>query len=315
MRASIASEQTYRQLTDALQRGVYGPGARLPAERTLAAQYGVSRETLRNALNRLADEHLVESVVGSGWFVAPEVVGEPPSVLQTFTEMARARGLRPTAHVLRRRVRPATLPEADQLRDPAGRRGPGPRPAARDGAHHDLPGRDRAAARPRPLPCATPTWRTARSTRSSRPAATSACTVPSTPSGPRSPTPTSPRSSSVAAGWPVLVGEEVGYTRRRPPRPRRRDPLPRRRVPVPGRPVPPGLSPRGTLRPRRRDGEPAVQVGGERVGALERGEVARSPRGPRARPRGPGGRSRRAARPGRAVVPGGDHQGRARAPR
>ncbi|GAB2587445.1 GntR family transcriptional regulator [Microlunatus antarcticus] len=120
MRASFASEQTYRQLTDALQRGVYGPGARLPAERTLAAQYGVSRETLRNALNRLADEHLVESVVGSGWFVAPEVVGEPPSVLQTFTEMARARGLRPTAHVLRRRVRTATLPEADQLRIPPG---------------------------------------------------------------------------------------------------------------------------------------------------------------------------------------------------
>ena len=120
MRATLASDQTYRQLADALLRGVYGPGARLPAERTLAAQYGVSRETLRNALNRLADEHLLESVVGSGWFVAPEVVGEPPSVLQTFTEMARARGLRPTARVLRRRVRAASLGEADQLRIPPG---------------------------------------------------------------------------------------------------------------------------------------------------------------------------------------------------
>ena len=120
VRVSIASEQTYRQLADALQRGVYGPGDRLPAERTLAAHYGISRETLRNALNRLAAEHLLESVVGSGWFVAPEVVGEPPSVLQTFSEMARARGLRPTAHVLRQRVRPATLAEADQLRVPPG---------------------------------------------------------------------------------------------------------------------------------------------------------------------------------------------------
>ncbi len=92
MRASIASEQTYRQLADALHRGVYAPGDRLPAERTLATRYRVSRETLRNALNRLADEHLLESVVGSGWFVAPEVVGEPPSVLQTFSEMARAAG-------------------------------------------------------------------------------------------------------------------------------------------------------------------------------------------------------------------------------
>jgi GntR family transcriptional regulator len=120
VRVSIASEQTYRQLADALHRGVYRPGDRLPAERTLAGRYGVSRETLRNALQRLAEEHLLESVVGSGWFVAPEVVGEPPSVLQTFSEMARARGLRPTAHVLRRRVRTATLAEADALRVPPG---------------------------------------------------------------------------------------------------------------------------------------------------------------------------------------------------
>ena len=120
MRASIASEQTYRQIADALHHGVYAPGDRLPAERTLATRYGVSRETLRNALNRLADEHLLESVVGSGWFVAPEVVGEPPSVLQTFSEMARARGLRPTAHVLVNEVRAASLAEADQLRVPPG---------------------------------------------------------------------------------------------------------------------------------------------------------------------------------------------------
>jgi GntR family transcriptional regulator len=110
-----ASGQTYAQLTDALRRGVFSPGSRLPAERVLASQFGVSRVTLRNALNRLADEGLLESVLGSGWFVRPQVVGEPPSVLQTFTEMARARGLRPTSHVVTQRVRPATLVEADQL--------------------------------------------------------------------------------------------------------------------------------------------------------------------------------------------------------
>lgn len=107
--------QTYRQLVDALRHGVFAPGARLPAERVLATQYGVSRVTVRNALGRLAEEGRLESVLGSGWFVAPRVVGEPPSVLQTFSEMARARGLRPTARVLVQRVRPATLLEADQL--------------------------------------------------------------------------------------------------------------------------------------------------------------------------------------------------------
>src|ERR1700712_651137 len=116
MQQTGASGQTYRQLADALRHGVFAPGARLPAERTLAAQFGVSRMTLRNALHRLADEGVLESVLGSGWFVAPQGVGEPPSVLQTFTEMATARGLRPTSHVVTQRVRPASLVEADQLR-------------------------------------------------------------------------------------------------------------------------------------------------------------------------------------------------------
>lgn len=120
MRDSSATTQVYRQLSEALRHGAFGPGPRLPAERTLATQYGVSRVTLRNALRRLADEGLLESVVGSGWFVAPQVVGEPPSVLQTFSEMARARGLRPTARIVNQGVRPATLPEADQLRTAPG---------------------------------------------------------------------------------------------------------------------------------------------------------------------------------------------------
>lgn len=107
--------QTYQQLVDALRHGVFAPGTRLPAERALAARFGVSRVTVRNALGRLAEEGRLESVLGSGWFVAPQVVGEPPSVLQTFTEMAVARGLRPTSRVLTQHVRPATLAEAEQL--------------------------------------------------------------------------------------------------------------------------------------------------------------------------------------------------------
>ncbi|HEY0237017.1 MAG TPA: GntR family transcriptional regulator [Friedmanniella sp.] len=115
MQETGASGQTYRQLAHAVRHGVFEAGSRLPAERTLAAQFGVSRVTVRNALHRLSDEGLLESVLGSGWFVTPRVVGEPPSVLQTFTEMAHARGLRPTSHVVRLETRPATLVEAEQL--------------------------------------------------------------------------------------------------------------------------------------------------------------------------------------------------------
>jgi GntR family transcriptional regulator len=111
-----ASGQTYRQLADALRRGVFAAGSRLPGERSLADQFQVSRMTLRKALQRLAEEGVLESVLGSGWFVSPQVVGEPPSVLQTFTEMAAARGLRATSHVLAQHVRPASTEEAGRLR-------------------------------------------------------------------------------------------------------------------------------------------------------------------------------------------------------
>ena len=107
---------TYAQLAEALRRGVYPPSSRLPGERDLAAQLGVSRSTLRQALGRLADEGQLQRSSQRGWFVPQRVVGEPPSILQSFSEMARARGLRATSHILRQELRPATLDEAERLR-------------------------------------------------------------------------------------------------------------------------------------------------------------------------------------------------------
>lgn len=114
-KAGAAVAQTYRRLSEALRRGVYAAGSRLPGERDLAADLGVSRSTLRLALGRLAEENKLERSSQRGWFVRRNVVGEPPSTLQSFSEMARARGLRPQSEVLRRRARPATFEEAEQL--------------------------------------------------------------------------------------------------------------------------------------------------------------------------------------------------------
>ncbi|MGW1341093.1 GntR family transcriptional regulator [Kribbella sp. NPDC002412] len=110
-----AGEVAYGRLTGGLRRGIYAPGSRLPGERGLAEQLGVSRATLRQALVRLADEGLLERSAQRGWFVPEKVVGTPPSVLQSFTEMARARGLRPTSRILDVRERQASLDEAELL--------------------------------------------------------------------------------------------------------------------------------------------------------------------------------------------------------
>lgn len=120
--AGPAAREAYAHLADALRRGIYPEGTRLPGERDLAAQLGVSRTTLRQALGRLAAEGRLQRSSQRGWFVPRRVVGEPPSVLQSFTEMARARGLTPSSHILEQIVRPSTFEEAERLRITPGSR-------------------------------------------------------------------------------------------------------------------------------------------------------------------------------------------------
>jgi GntR family transcriptional regulator len=114
--AGSAADDAYRKLSESLRRGAFPPGGRLPGERQLATSVGVSRSTLRQALNRLAEEGQLDRSAQRGWFVPRQVVGEPPSTLQSFSEMARARGLTPGARVLSQRVRPASFDEGQRLR-------------------------------------------------------------------------------------------------------------------------------------------------------------------------------------------------------
>jgi GntR family transcriptional regulator len=115
MHSRSAQDQAYFALSDAIRRGVYSAAARLPGERVLATELGVSRTTLREALARLESENSLTRSAQRGWFVPRPIVGEPPSTLQSFTEMARARGLRATAEVLSREVRSASIEEAEML--------------------------------------------------------------------------------------------------------------------------------------------------------------------------------------------------------
>lgn len=64
----------YREIADALRSrinaGEFGETRKVPSERNLREQYDVSQMTIRQALGVLRDEGLLESRVGSGWFVA-----------------------------------------------------------------------------------------------------------------------------------------------------------------------------------------------------------------------------------------------------
>ena len=87
----------------------------LPSERDLAQQLGVSRVTLRKALAKLVGDGVVASSPGRGWYACDDVVGEPPNMLLSFTELGRQRGLHAASRVLSSGARPATIDEADLL--------------------------------------------------------------------------------------------------------------------------------------------------------------------------------------------------------
>jgi GntR family transcriptional regulator len=112
----MAVADAYRKVSDLLRRRAFPPGSRLPGERDLAASIGVSRSTLRKALDLMDEEGHLDRSPQRGWFVPPQVVGEPPSTLQSFSEMARSRGLTPGAKILGDQQRPAAFEEARRLR-------------------------------------------------------------------------------------------------------------------------------------------------------------------------------------------------------
>lgn len=84
VRQGNALEDTVARLVQTVRLGVLGPGESLPPERELAALYGVSRDTVREAIRELADAGFLESRRGryGGTFIADPLPRptEPPAV-------------------------------------------------------------------------------------------------------------------------------------------------------------------------------------------------------------------------------------------
>jgi DNA-binding GntR family transcriptional regulator len=104
--------RVYRRIAEEIESGTLQPGARLPSERWFCDDLGVSRATVRRAIEELVANGLVESR-GRGSYVTGEALVEPPNTLMSLSELGRSRGLDATARVLAAEVRPATIDEAD----------------------------------------------------------------------------------------------------------------------------------------------------------------------------------------------------------
>src|SRR5262249_45925319 len=107
-----AYRQIELQLLDLIGEGALAPGDRGPAERELAVRelamrVGVSRMTLRQALDGLVRRGLLERRGGQGTFVAARKVEQDLRVLRSYPDELRGQGVTETTTVLRSGTVPA----------------------------------------------------------------------------------------------------------------------------------------------------------------------------------------------------------------
>ena len=94
--------QIRQEIEQRIMRGAYAPGTMLPSENELAAEFGTTRLTVRNAVNDLVVQGVIRRLQGKGAFVAmlPDADDTPTS--GSFRKMARERGMTAEVRVLAR---------------------------------------------------------------------------------------------------------------------------------------------------------------------------------------------------------------------
>jgi GntR family transcriptional regulator len=104
-------EVRYRAIADELRRrvesGDLAAGALLPSESELSAAYGVSRVTVRKALELLREEGLIDARQGFGWFVAADPVRQSLGRLGTIESQLAELGVGSERRVVGFRFRAA----------------------------------------------------------------------------------------------------------------------------------------------------------------------------------------------------------------
>src|SRR5213596_1666586 len=108
-------QQLQRGLREAIEKRILGPDDALPSERQLAEDLGISRITVRKAIDGLASEGLLVSRQGSGNFVSNRI-DKNFAKLTSFSEDMRARGRNPRSVWLKRAAGSVTPEEALTLR-------------------------------------------------------------------------------------------------------------------------------------------------------------------------------------------------------
>jgi GntR family transcriptional regulator len=107
--------QLFLRIRTDIQSGLVRPGDLLGTEKEIQERYGVSRATVRKALDELARGGQLVRVTGRGTFIAEPPLRVHMPHLLSLTEELRARGITPGARVLAFERVPALAPVAEAL--------------------------------------------------------------------------------------------------------------------------------------------------------------------------------------------------------
>jgi GntR family transcriptional regulator len=118
LKTSRLSVQTEEYLLSVIEHGTFQPGEQLPSENELAAQLGISRPTLREALLNLEQAGVVVRKHGVGTFVAPAYGHRLESGLErleSILELAGRQGMQLKHAALQVQEVPADAELCDRL--------------------------------------------------------------------------------------------------------------------------------------------------------------------------------------------------------
>lgn len=114
----------YRQLLQLLRQqilsGEMAPGARLPTEEELVQRYGLSRGTVRKAIEQLADEGLVRTEQGSGTYVSSVHPSAVPFRFGYAGPAGGDKGSEAVYRIVTKEIIPASVDIAERLSLPFG---------------------------------------------------------------------------------------------------------------------------------------------------------------------------------------------------
>ncbi|MFP3511900.1 GntR family transcriptional regulator [Peribacillus sp. SIMBA_075] len=107
--------QIEEQIKRQIENGEFQAHDALPSEREYAEQFGISRMTVRQAINNLVNDGYLYRQKGRGTFVADKKLEQQLNGLTSFTEDMKARGLNPSSKLLSFEIIPANKKIASEL--------------------------------------------------------------------------------------------------------------------------------------------------------------------------------------------------------